>query len=151
MIYQMSQKLWNNQSLLTKGPIALFFGGPEILPYLSMDPFKYSNILLFIICTLTIGMKLSLELCKRLVFRNGLAYGQELRQTMINSLRNVYGPVSLILWFFGISGAFLLHYQLGKKKDSTNFEQQSRAGPLAIGAVFQTVLCIPFIINPGLR
>ena len=101
------------------------------------------------------GMKLVLEIYKGLAFRQGLAYGQQLRQTMIHSLRNVYGPVSLILWFLGISAALLLHTKLGKQrqrdKDSEDLDHQSITGPLAIAAVVQLVLCIPFIINPGLR
>ena len=100
-------------------------------------------------------MKMVLEIYKRLVFRQGLAYGQQLRQTMVQSLRNVYGPWSLILWFVGISAALLLHHQLGKQnlrdKDSEDLADQSIAGPFAMGAVVQVVLCIPFMINPGLR
>ena len=145
----------DNESLLTRGPLALFYGGPEIIPHLSTNPFQSSNVPLLIIIALTIGIKIFLETYKKMVYRQGLAYGQQLGQTMINSLRNVYGPVSLILWFLGISGALLLHQHLSKKsrrdKDLEDLDHQSIAGPLAIGAVFQLVLCIPFIINPGLR
>ena len=98
-------------------------------------------------------MKMVLEIYKRLVFHQGLAYGQQLRQTMVHSLRNVYGPWSLILWFVGISAALLLHHQLGKQnlRDKNSEAHQSIAGPFVIGAVVQVVLCIPFMINPGLR
>ena len=85
-----------------------------------------------------------------MAYNQGLAYNQQLRKTVMNSLRNVYGPFSLVLWFFGIAGGLLLHKYLGL--ESSGILKGNRFGkPLAIGLVFAIVLFIPFIINPKLR
>ena len=106
---------------------------------------------MFVIGSFTIFIKLTLEIYKKVVFRVGVSYGQSLRQTVINSLRNVYGPLALILWFLGISGGLFAHHYLGKKTTIKMKEDQNSMLVISCGLVFQLVLCIPFIINPGLR
>ena len=138
------------KSLLTRGPLALFYGGPDILQHISQEPFQHSNIVLFLVAIFTLCFKLMLEVYKKMAYNQGLGYNQQLRQTVLNSLRNVYGPLSLVLWFFGIAGGLLLHNYLGL--ESSAFLKGNRLGkPLAIALVFLLVLFIPFIINPKLR
>ena len=106
---------------------------------------------MLITCSLTIAIKLTLEIYKKVAFRAGVSYAQTLRQTVINSLRNVYGPLALILWFLGISGSILAHHHFGKNATTEKEENDPSMLVISCGLVFQLVLCIPFIINPGLR
>ena len=129
----------------------MFYGGPNILPHLSSDPFKSANIPMYVIGIITIGLKLGLEIYKKVVFRNGFGYGESLRQTLINSLRNVYGPLSLLLWFSGISCCLLFHYHFGMKVSDQKTKNQTATLVISCGFGFATILCIPFFINSGLR
>ena len=106
---------------------------------------------MLIICSLTIAIKITLEIYKKVAFRAGVSYAQTLRQTVINSLRNVYGPLALILWFLGISGSILAHFHFGTNAATEKKENDPSMLIISCGLVFQLVLCIPFIINPGLR
>ena len=128
----------------------MFYGGQDILQDISQEPFQHSNFVLFLVAVFSLCFKLILEVYKKMAYKQGLAYNQQLRKTVMNSLRNVYGPLSLILWFFGIAGGLLLHKYLGL--ESSGILKGNRFGkPLAIAFVFALVLFIPFIINPKLR
>ena len=93
-------KLISKTPLLTRGPLALFFGGQEIIPLLSSD--SSSNMLIIILVILSPVLQLLVHLYKKIRFRKEIKYEQQLQQAVMSGVRNAYRPIIIFIGFLGI-------------------------------------------------
>ena len=115
---------------ITKGPIALYFGGKEIIHKLSTDTVTQSNTPFFFWIVLFPVLQFVLEVYKRFRFRKEIQYEQHLRQTVMSGVRNVYGKAMMVLGFLVCFGYFWLHIFISSvTKDLKNSKELSFIGP----------------------
>ena len=135
--------------LLTKGPLALFYGGEAIIPHLSSDSALLSNIPIFLLIFITLIIYSSLVLYKDLRFHNGIEYEQQLNLVMMSGARNVYGLIIIFLEFLAFTIILVIHmYFIQKYQTESNIP----AGPPVLMALVMVLTLLnPFIWNRKLR
>ena len=84
---------------LTKGPLALFYGGKDIAPLLSSNSTTASNMPLTILCLSSPLLQIFLQLYKKFRFRKEIGYEHQLKQAVMTGFQNVYGSISIFLAF----------------------------------------------------
>ena len=92
------------------GPLALFYGGQEIIPFLSSDLTTSGSsmkVLNWFPITLSIILQVGIHLYKKIRFRKEIAYEQQLQMAVMSGVRNVFGPLVILLGFLGTMGHFL--------------------------------------------
>ena len=107
---------------MTKGPIALFFGGEDIVPHLSVVPAKPANMSLLALVVLSPLLQLLVQIYKQMRFRKEIRYEEQLQHADMSGFRNVYGPTVIFLCFSVFFGTICLHYY---------FSEQNRQVPIA--------------------
>lgn len=143
------QKISQGNPLITKGPLALFYGGEAIIPLLSSDSALFSNIPIFILIFITLIIYSSLVLYKDLRFQHGIEYEQHLNQVMMSGARNVYGLIIIFLEFLAFTIILVIHlYFIQKYQTESNIP----AGPPVLMALVMVLTLLnPFIWNRKLR
>merc|ERR1712208_119858 len=104
------------------GPVALFYGGQVIIPYLSDDlsTATSSNMHIYILMLLSPILQLVTHLYKKIKFRSQIRYEQRLQQVVMSGVRNVYGPFVISVKFLGFNLACLLHFHFSKQNTHTS-------------------------------
>ena len=140
--------------LLTRGPLALFFGGKEIIPQLSSSSVKSSNIPFYFLVILSLTLQILLAIYKKLKFRKEIQYEQQLKETVLSGVRNVYGQIIIFTGFLACCLDFAIHVFLAKKhqenKNEDNPTSNSANGSFIILVVLSLINFTPFL-NPKLR
>ena len=144
----------SNIPLLTRGPLALFFGGQEIIPSLSQASVKSSNMPFYLLVVLSIVLQLSLAAYKKYRFKKAISYEQQLFQTTMSGVRNVYGTIIIFTGFLACVLVLIIHLFMAKKhnenKAGKNPALHSAYGAAAMLAVVSLINFTPFL-NPRLR
>ena len=109
------QGLIARQSLLTKGPLALFFGGEEIIPYLSSKSTTLKNVPIFFLIGLSVLLHIFLTIYKIYKFRKEIQREQQLNQVMMSGFRNVFGQTVVVLDILVICVVILVHLYLSNQ------------------------------------
>ena len=141
---------------MTKGPLALFYGGEEIIPHVSDDSSNAYNTPFMIIILLSIVLQVFLTLFKKFKIRAEITYEQQLKMAVMSGVRNVYGQLVFFLGLLGFLGSGLFHYySLHDNTDTFTPEELSKKNHFVrmVGFVFIFSLMIfhPFARNPKLR
>ena len=157
MILYLNQKIRSGISLLTKGPIALFFGGKDIIPLLSTDSDKSSNfsqVFIFLV-VLSAILQLLMATYKRRKFRKEILYEQKLQQAAMSGVRNVYGQIVIFTGFLGFWGCFGIHIFLIERnkeiKHNDDLGEDSSIGILILSSILSLMIITIFIRNSKLR
>ena len=144
----------SNIPLLTRGPLAPFFGGQEIIPSLSQASVKSSNMPFYLLVVLSIVLQLSLAAYKKYRFKKAISYEQQLFQTTMSGVRNVYGTIIIFTGFLACVLVLIIHLFMAKKhnenKAGKNPALHSAYGAAAMLAVVSLINFTPFL-NPRLR
>jgi hypothetical protein len=136
-------------SMVTKGPLALFYGGEDIIPELSGFPdsgipiFTYGSIV-FQVC---------LYLFKWFKSRKLKMYAHTLRKTMIENVLNMYGIIVIILISITAVVYGHIHFQ-GIKNNNKTKGKTAKLVPNEIILMFMLtmfVIAIPFFKSYALR
>ena len=158
MKYTIFQRGYSNTPLLTRGPLALFYGGQEIIPFLSTDlsiatSSDLSNWILLLLSPL---LQLLSHLYKKMKFRKEISYEQRLQQTVMSGVRNVYGPCVIFVAFVAFIAAGLLHYFVSIENTQNQVSKYKTAEELFtpilwITLIFSFMIFITFARNRKLR
>ena len=140
------QHYQSNEPLLTKGPLALFFGGDEIVPHLSSDSTTTANIPIFLWIALSVFLNVLLYLYKRIKFRKQIQYEQRLNQAMMTGYRNVYGKRIIFLAVLGFLILLIFHSYLAQQT-----EDRDNGTCFILILVLFGILLTHFIFNHKLR
>ena len=150
--------MYSNIPLLTCGPLALFYGGQEIIPSLSSDlsTATSSNKAIYVLIILSPMLQLLTYLYKEIKFKNEIRYEQQLQQAVMSGVRNVYGPFVIFVGFLGfiLAGLFHLHVsnQNSQKRVSTDKTAEELFTPLLwITIIFSFMIFVTFARNRKLR
>ena len=122
------QKCIFKTSLLTKGPMALFYGGQEIIPFLSTDSAKSAFMSHLILIILSPMLQLIIQLYKKVKFRKEIKYEQQLQQAVMSGVRNVYKPIIIFVGFLGFCVCGLIHLYVSEQNtlcDSSMFQENN--------------------------
>ena len=93
--------------LLTKGPLALFYGGDQLIPELSENsPGRGLPVLLFLSAT----FQVSLYILKYYKSRNLKIYVHSLTKSLVENVLNIYGTIVIILISITSFMYAILHY-----------------------------------------
>ena len=140
--------------LLTRGPFALFFGGEEIIPSLSKASVRSSNMPFYLLVLLSIVLQLGLAAYKKYRFKKAVSYEQQLFQTTMSGVRNVFGPIIIFMGFLACVLVLIFHLFMAKKhnenKDGANPALHSANSAAAMLTVLSLINFTPFR-NPRLR
>ena len=147
------QKCKAKAPLLTKGPLALFYGGQEIIPFLSTDSTKSSNKSMMILVVLSPVLQLLLQLYKKVKFRKAIKIEQQLQQAVMSGVRNVYGSIVIFIGFIGFLGAALVHLYVSEQiQNSEELTEKNMFAPIFwLTCTFSAMICVAFLRNPKLR
>ena len=142
--------------MLTKGPLALYYGGEEIIPYVSPDASTAYNTPSIVMVLVSMAFQAFLVLLKKLKFRQEVRYDQQLKLALMSGVRNVYSQLVIFLGLLGIAVVgFMHHYALMDNAETLSSEQLSKKDHFSrmVGFVFVFSLMIfhPFVRNPKLR
>ena len=152
------QKVYSSIPLLTNGPLALFYGGQEIIPFLSSDlsTATSSNMPNYVLTFLSPILQLLTHLYKKIKFREEIRYEQQLQQAVMSGARNVYGPFVIFVGFLGFSLGFLLHSHVSKQNNQKQVSNDKTAEELFTPIIWLTVffslmIFVTFARNRKLR
>jgi hypothetical protein len=141
---------------LTKGPLALFFGGQEIIPLLSTESAKSSNMLIIILVILSPVLQLLIHFYKKIRFRKEIKYEQQLQQAVMSGVRNAYGPIIIFIGFLGIGVSACVHFHASERNINSpvlkDVTVESTFAPIFwMIIIFSFMIWINFLQNPKLR
>ena len=141
---------------MTKGPLALFYGGQDILPSLSSGSAKSSNMSILILVVLSPVLQGIIQLYKKIKFRKEIQYEQQLQQAVMSGVRNVYSPLVLFVGFLGLFGAAWFHLYVSEKNRKSKVSKCLTVRELFIPIFWMTIIFtfmiwMSFIRNPKLR
>ena len=123
----------------------MFYGGQEIVPFLSNDSTKSSHTLVLVV--LSPVLQLILELFKKLKFRKEIKIEQQLQQAVMSGVRNVYGSFVIFIGFMGFLGAGLVHLYVSERirisKD--HIEKNMFAPILWLTCALSFMICFAFM------
>ena len=126
--------------LLTKGPFALTFGGPAILPLLSTEA---SPVGTYVFCILSCIFQVLLLVIKKARER-GSNYMDSLQNTLVENVTNVYSIlISLSLWVS--AGFFILNHFLTVKKNRHKTEDDDLISSSISPSIYVFLLILAFI------
>ena len=152
------QKVYSSIPLLTRGPLALFYGGQEIIPSLSSDlsTATSSNMPNYVLICLSPILQLFTHLYKKIKFRKEIRYEQKLQQAVMSGVRNVYGTFVIFVGFLGFVSALLLHLhvsQQNSKKEVSNHKtaEELFTPLLLLTIIFSFMIFVTFTRNGKLR
>lgn len=145
------QKMVNEKPLLGKGPLALFYGGEDIVPLLSTDTSKSNNISIVIPFILSIGLFIFTFTYKKLRFKNVESYEQRLQTTVMSGNRNVFGYVAIFTAFFVFLGLLLVHHLALIKKEKGSERKDPAYDVIVLSLIGSIAILIPYVKNPKLR
>ena len=144
------QKLSSGDHVLSKGTLALFYGGTEILPHVS-DSVKSSNSSLYFLVILFFLIQLLLLLYKKYRFKKTLAYEQKIQQVVMTGFRNVFNQIIIIIVFFTFITMFALHMFLSDKQVEVEKAEQNGSYGFWMLILLLTIMTIIPFKNPKLR
>ena len=108
----------------------------------------------YLLVVLSILLQLGLAAYKKYRFKKEIAYEQQLFQTMMSGVRNVYGQIIIFMGFLACGFIFIIHLFMAKKhnenKGAANPALYSAFGAGAMLAVASMINFTPFL-NPRLR
>ena len=141
---------------MTKGPLALFYGGKEITPFLSTGSAKSSNMSLIMLVILSPLLQLCIHFYKKIRFRKEIKYEQQLQQAVMSGVRNAYRPIIILVGFLGIGVSLAVHFYVSERnrvgpvlKGST---EENTFAPLCwMALILSFMIWINFLRNPKLR
>ena len=152
------QKVYSGIPLLTCGPLALFYGGQEIIPSLSSDlsTATSSNLSIYILSCLSPTLQLLIHLYKRLKFKKEIRYEQRLQQAVMSGVRNVYGPFVIFVGFLGFILACLFHLHVSNQNSQKQVSKDKTAEELFtpilwLIIIFSFMIFVTFARNRKLR
>ena len=152
------QKVYSSIPLLTRGPLALFYGGEEIIPSLSSDlsTATSSNMPNYVLIFLSPILQLLTHLYKKIRFRKEIRYEQKLQLAVMSGVRNVYGPFVIFVGFLGFVLALLFHLHVSqensKKEVSNHKTAEELFTPLLwLTIIFSFMIFVTFTRNGKLR
>ena len=152
------QKVYSSVPLLTPGPLALFYGGQEIIPSLSSDlsTATSSNMPNYVLTFLSPILQLLTHLYKKIKFRKEIRYEQQLQQAVMSGVRNVYGPFVIFVGFLGCIVAFLFHSYVSKQNSQKAVLHDKTAEELFtpllwLLIIFSFMIFVTFARNRKLR
>ena len=144
--------------MLTKGPLALFYGGQDIVPFLSTDlsTATSSDLSNWILLLMSPILQLLTHICKKIKFRKEIRYEQRLQQTVMSGVRNVYGTCVILVSFVAFIAAGLLHYLVTKQNIQNQVSKDKTAEELFapilwITLIFSIMIFVTFARNRKLR
>ena len=144
--------------MLTKGPLALFYGGQDIVPFLSTDlsTATSSDLSNWILLLLSPLLQLLTHLYKKMKFRKEIRYEQRLQQAVMSGVRNVYGPCVIFISFVAFIAAGLLHYLVSKQNNQNQVSKDKTAEELFapilwLTLIFSFMIFVTFARNRKLR
>ena len=142
--------------MLTKGPLALYYGGEEIIPHVSPDASTAYNTPYIVMVLISMTLQIILVLLKKLKFRQEISYEQQLKLAVMSGVRNVYGQLVVFLGLLGFAACGVIHYYVLKDNTETESpEQLSKKNHFfrTVGMILVLSLMIfhPFVRNPKLR
>ena len=150
--------MYSNIPLLTCGPLALFYGGQEIIPSLSSDlsTATSSNKAIYVLIILSPMLQLLTYLYKEIKFKKEIRYEQQLQQAVMSGVRNVYGPIVIFIGFLGFFSAGLLHSHLSKQNNKKPVPKDKTAEELLapilwFSIIFSFMIFVTFARNGKLR
>ena len=142
--------------LLTKGPLVTFYGGQDLLEEVSDDPPGQS---LVVLAVFSIAFQLALFIFKWNFSRKIDNYALNLKATLVNNVRNIYGL--LILTMISLIGcSYAIYHYLSIKHFDVSSPEPSLAGPemplmpaglLLFYLLALLVVLLPYIQNFALR
>ena len=148
------KKILSGIPLLTKGPLALYYGGKDIIPLLSSATVKSTNIPFYFLLVLSPLLQLSLEIYKRYKFRKEILYEQQLQQAVMSGVRNVYSQIIVFMVFLACCACFAIHVYFAEKnkeiKNPDDPAKYSSLGPFIMIVIVSSINIMPFM-NPKLR
>ena len=143
---------------MTRGPFALFYGGQEIVPFLSTDlsTATSSDLSNWILLLLSPLLQLLTLLYKKMKFRKEIRYEQRLQQAVMSGVRNVCGPFVIFVAFFAFIAARVLHYLVSRQNTqnqvSTDKTAEELFAPILwVTLIFFFVIFVTFVRNRKLR
>ena len=141
---------------MTKGPVALFSGGQEIIPSLSSGSAKSSNMSILILVVLSPILQGIIQLFKKIKFRKEIQYEQQLQQAVMSGVRNVYSPLVLFVGFLGLFGAVWFHLYVSESNRKSKVSKDLTVRELFLPIFWMTVIgtfmiLVSFLRNPKLR
>ena len=152
------QKVYSSIPLLTNGPLALFYGGQEIIPFLSSDlsTATSSNMPNYVLTFLSPILQLLTHLYKKKKFRKEIRYEQQLHKAVMSGVRNVYGPFVIFVGFLGCIVAFLFHSYVSKQNSQKTGLNDKTAEELFTPLLWLLIICsfmifVTFARNRKLR
>ena len=136
---------------LTKGPLALFFGGNPILPHLSEQSPGYSFPLLVIFSTVfQATMYMYTKYTGRPLQKNTVMHN--IRMTLVNNVLNIYGVALVIIFNIIALVCFVLHFfGTEKNKEKGKLTQLIPDGIFFISGVSLFMVMLPFLRSHALR
>ena len=103
---------------------------------------------------LSLTLQILLAIYKKLKFRKEIQYEQQLKETVLSGVRNVYGQIIIFTGFLACCLDFAIHVFLAKKhqenKNEDNPTSNSANGSFIILVVLSLINFTPFL-NPKLR
>ena len=135
----------SDKSFLTKGPLALFFGGQEIVPYLSNESAENTNVPIFVLISIAVMVYSMLSIYKFFKFRKGVQYEQQLNQVVISGARNVYSLIIIFFEFVGFTFVMVVHIYFVKELDENR--STSHRPAMIMGFIMLFILLNHFILN----
>ena len=141
---------------LTKGPLALFYGGKDIAPLLSSNSTTASNMPLTILCLSSPLLQIFLQLYKKFRFRKEIGYEHQLKQAVMTGFQNVYGSISIFLAFLIflllIIGHQYISYHYNIQENAILYNASKLKRQICGQYIFVLfACCFPFTKNAKLR
>ena len=101
----------------------MFLGGQDIIPLLSSDPAKSSNMLIIILVILSSLLQLIIHVYKKIRFRKEIKYEQQLQQAVMSGVRNAYGPIIILVGFLGFGLTACVHFYVSERNRNAPFSK----------------------------
>ena len=139
---------------MTRGPLALFFGGQEIIPLLSSD--SSSILLIIILVILSPVLQLLVHIYQKIRFRKEIKYEQQLQQAVMSGVRNAYGPIIILVGFLGFGVSACVHFYVSERNRIApvlnDLTVEDTFAPIFwMTIIFSFMIWINFLRNPKLR
>ena len=144
------QKFLLGRPILSKGAMVLFYGGEDVLPFVSNSA-KSSNSSLLFLAILFLIVQILIALYKSFRFKMSLEYDQRLQQLVMTGFRNVFSQIVIIVAFLIFITVLMLHAFLSMKhKEIEKLEENDSYGLWMLLLLITIICCLPFK-NPKLR
>ena len=135
--------------MLTKGPLALFYGGDQIIPDLSEKSPGRGVPLLFLGSAI---FQVSLYILKHLKSRDRKMYVHNLTKSLVENVLNMYGIIVIILISItSVAYIILHHWSIEQNKNKIKITNLVPKEIIILFGVVLFITILPFIKSYPLR